>query len=496
MAREAYQMEVKLHIPGCIAAPVRGKMHTFQSVRPDRRKEEGSMRKPLVASLALSLLGAAGSAFAGTVYVPVPDPVGSTGSSHALQVWITNSGPQQRPYTAHFLEAETDGTRRPAKLTETPLAAGRTTLLTGIGVRGKLGLLEIDANPQMSIEARLVNTSPGGQITVSMVPVISSDNVFAAGGTAVVQGLGRDGARGDSSSLGIVNLGQQGAQCQVKVFRADGSQIGATATLTFSPLSLSFFADAFAILGVQQVADARFQVSCSQPFYTFATIFQQSNAQVAFVLPSASGESTLTRPGVDNQPPPAAGAVVFSRPGLIHTVTRQKEKEQIFIDLEQDLSLRRLVLDMEFTPGPWNTTKIPGNHAIVWLYREKFRGNTIANVNAFGPDKFSLKASQNINLAPRALTVSETGVPWEQGRRYHLKYTYDAELNRVFVVLSAGGTTLKSFDFAGTTPNGVLTVPAKGLTVDFGHYSTQFEGPEVASFGWSYWDLRIEMIPR
>jgi len=453
------------------------------------------MRKELAACLAFSLLGSAGAAFAGTVYVPVPDPVGSTGSSHALQICITNSGTAQQPYTATLLAAESDGTQRPAKATPTPVPAGRTTLLANAGVRGQVGLLEIDSSAQTAVEARLVNTSPGGQVTYSMVPVISSDDLFAAGGTAVVQGLRRDAASGDISSLGIVNLAQQAAQCEVKAFHADGSQIGTTVSLAFKPLSLRYFNDGFGLLGEQTLADARFQVSCNQPFFAYATVFLKNSSQLLFVEPSATGASTLTVPGGGgSQPPPAAGSVVYSVPGLFHTATTQKPKEQRQITLDHDLSLKRLVLDMDFVPSAWNLAKIPGNHAIFWLYREKFRSNTIGNVNAFGPNKFTFKAAQNINLPPGGLTQNEGGISWELGRKYHVHYTYDAEHGTVTATLSLGGTTVKTLTFESTAPNHVLTVPAQGLTIEFGHYADQ-EGPEVASYGWTYLDLRIEMVP-
>jgi len=32
------------------------------------------------------------------------------------------------------------------------------------------------------------------------------------------------------------------------------------------------------------------------------------------------------------------------------------------------------------------------------------------------------------------------------------------------------------------------------MNAEFGHYFGQ-EGPEVASVGWKYYDLRIEMVP-
>ena len=102
-----------------------------------------------------------GAAFAGAVYVPVPDPInGTTGSTHAVQIWITNGGPDQRPYTAAFLTAESDGTQRPSTPpVQTPIAAGRTSILGGISAPGKTGLLEINASAAMSIDARLFSTS-------------------------------------------------------------------------------------------------------------------------------------------------------------------------------------------------------------------------------------------------------------------------------------------------------------------------------------------------
>jgi hypothetical protein len=455
------------------------------------------MRKPLVACLALPLLGAAGAAFAGTVYVPVPDPVNGKGSSHLVQIWITNAGAQQAPYQATFLESGTDGTKRPAPATSSQVPPGRSVLLGGVGVVGKVGLVEIAATSEMSIDARLINTPPFGQPSISTLPVISSDNLFAAGKLAVVQGLGRDDTRGDSAGLAIVNLAKQGAQCEVKAFRADGSPIGGTTVLTLgNPLSLNYFADAFELLGVQKIADARFHVTCNQPFYIYATLFVSTNSQLVFVTPSGSGASSLSGPdgGSSGGPSTSAGAQVFTTPGLFHTAAPGNEKKTIKINLQRDLSLKRLVLEMDFVPGPWNRAKIPGNHAVVWLYREKFRSNTIANVNAFGPNKFTLKAAQNIDLPPGATTQDEDGIPWEQGRRYHLKYTYDAEHGVITAVLSSGGTTIKTLTYPSTAPSHVLTVPATGLTAEFGHYSNQ-EGPEVASFGWSYYDLRIEMVP-
>ncbi|HEY0511167.1 MAG TPA: hypothetical protein VGH73_04645 [Thermoanaerobaculia bacterium] len=458
------------------------------------------MRTPLVAGLAagFALSLGTGAAFAGAVYVPVPDPINATGSTHALQVWVTNAGTAQGPYTATFLTAETDGTQRPSPApTPTPVPAGRTSLLGGVSTPGKIGLLEVNASSAMAIEARLYSTAPNGQTTsVSPVPVISSENLFAAGKTAVLLGLRRDLTRGDYSNLGVVNLGSQAAQCQIKLFRADGSQIAATATLTFKPLSLRPFGDAFGLLGEQQAADGRAEVSCDQPFYAYATIFTQSSSEMLFVLPAASGASTLTGAGGGQGPPPSTdGSILFSAAGLFHTPAPGNDKKTFTIPVTHDLSLRKMIIDMDFVPGPWNRAKIPGNHAVLWLYRGKFRSNTIANVNAFSPPKLSLKASQNVNLPPHNDTQDEQGVAWVQGQRYHLQYTYDAEHGMVTAVLSSGGTTLKTLQLAATAPSGVLDIStADGLTAEFGHYANQ-SGPEVASYGWQYLNLQIRVMP-
>jgi hypothetical protein len=467
------------------------------------------MRKSLFVGRAAALAavlatGTSAAAFAGAVYVPVPDPISAAGSTHVVQLWMTNTGTTQSAYTATVLDAETDGTQRPT--TGPPafhVAAGRTTVLNGIGTVGKVGLLEVATSSSLSIEARLFSTAPNGLTTsVTPVPLISSSNQAGAGQTAILLGLRRDNTHGDYTNLGVVNLAHQASQCDIKLFRADGSQIATTAQVTFKPLSLRLFADAFKLLGELDAADAQAVVSCDQPFYAYATIYTALSSELLFVTPAPSGASTLPGPG-DNGTGGGTGGgdgggggggggttTIFTASGTFHTAAPGNEKKTFNITLPAALSLRRMVIEMDVTPGPWNRAKTPGNHAILWLYRDKFRSNTIANVNAFSPPKLSFKAAQNINLPAGSLSQDEQGFSWTQGQRYHLKYTYDAEHNTVTAVLSSGGTTVKTLSFNSTAPNGVLDIAATGLTAEFGHYADQ-EGPEVASYGWSYANLVI-----
>jgi hypothetical protein len=443
----------------------------------------------LILTLALPLLQAA-PASAGAVYVPVLNPAGAAGDLHSTEVWVTNTATAQRGFAAVFLQAGTDGTQKSGSSPEVPVPAKRTFLLANPS--NTLGLLEIGSSQEIGVVARLINTSPNGLQTLSAVPVISSANRIEAKGVVHLVGLERDATRGDATHLGIANLGQAASTCEVKFYRVDGTQIGATVNLSFPPLSLRQFDDALGSLGEQRIADARVQVSCSQPFYAYAALLTQPAAQITFIVPSALTTATTTGGGGGGGG--TGNSVVFQKSGLLHTAAPGNPKGYVDIPITSAMSLKRMVIDMEFVPGPWNREKIPGNHAIIWLYRGKFRGNTVANVNAFGPNKYTIKMNQNVDLGPGQVTAQEMPLQLQQGQRYHLHYTYNAATNVITTEVSSGGKLLKSMTMAGTAQAGILTVEPPKLNVEFGHFPGQ-DGPEIPSWGWSYYDLKVEMFP-
>ncbi len=450
------------------------------------------MRRILAAlALALSLpLLQASPVSAGAVYIPVVAPSGTGGDLHSTEIWVTNSAGTQSGFTSLFLAAGTDGTQRAGTPPEVPVPAKRTFLLANPS--NTLGLLEIGSSKEIGVVARLVNTSPTGQQTLSALPVISVANRFAAKGTAHLVGLERDAARGETTHLGIVNLGTAASTCEVKFFRVDGVQIGATVNLSFLPLSLRQFDDALGSLGEQLIKDARAQVLCSQPFYAYGALLTQPAAQITFIVPSVVTTATA---GTDPDPDPGTGnPLIFQKSGLLHTATTSNPKGYVDIPIKSALSLKKMVIDMDFVPGPWNREKIPGNHAILWLYRGKFRSNTIANVNAFGPNKYSIKANQNLDLSPGAVTTQEVGLQLQQGVKYHLRYIYNAANNLVTTEISSGGKLLKTLTMPGTGQAGRIAIQPSFLNVEFGHFPGQ-EGPEIPSYGWSYYDLKVEMVP-
>lgn len=451
------------------------------------------MKKRLfVGCLAFVAAASLSPAFAGFVYVPVLDRNGPSGSTHATEVWLSNSGAQERRYGVLFIPVNSNGTQRPTPSVKGTVLPLRTNKLAGISAPGAPGLLEVEAGTQVFVHARMANSPASGFAGTTEVPVISSDNALPAGSAAHLQGLFRD-TSGAYTDLEIVNLANQAAACEVQFFRADGTQIGGTATVAVPPLSMRQFGDVFSVLGAPSLADARAQVTCNRLFYAFAAVFNPARTLLTFVNPSASGASTLPGPA---GPGPAPGAIVFERSGLVHTPVAGDEVEVIKVPVPQPLTLSRFVAEWDVVPGPWTASKPDGNHNLIWVHRGKYRSNTLANVNTFGPPRSEIKNTQNLDMAARQITTQQVPLVFQAGVSYHLRYVYDATTNRVTLTVTTGGATVATFEMPGSALNQRITVPATGLTVQFGHTAAQAaEGIEFPTYGWTYSNLRIEMQP-
>lgn len=442
----------------------------------------------LLAALAVTVLTAA-SAQAGAVYIPVLDAAAPSGAARTTEVLVANRGDAAAAFFGTLLIADSDGTQRSSSPASTPISAGSTLLLRSPSPPPPVGMFEIDAPDAVAVAARVRPASGAA----AELPIISSRNLAAAGDLLDVMGLTRT-ANGVVSDLTLANLGRTAARCQITVFSTGGARIAPPAQVTLAPLSLRNYHDALAILGVSAIADARASVSCDQPFYAFASR-ADAGGEIAFLLPAATGASTLQRPTSSSPPPAPGSAVVFRLDGLVHQPTPGNEVRELTIPVPRSLDLRSLTVDLDIVPGPWNTRKVPGVHGLIWLYRGRFRSGTIANLSAVGAgDSSSLRMNQNVDLPAGVNRSSSAGYQFQQGTTYHLRYTYDAASNQVTLELSQGGQTLRTLRMEGTAADQVLTVPASGLIAQLGNWGTE-PGPEVASYGWQYSNLRITLTP-
>jgi hypothetical protein len=438
----------------------------------------------------LTLLATALPAAAGNLYIPLLDRDGAGGSHQRTEVWIANPANQPHNFKPTFLPTGASGTALSGTGTAAMVLNGRTGKLIGLTSPGQLGLLEIAADTDIQIEARLANTLGAGASIYTQAPVITSANAAPAGSKANLLGLGRSSG-GVYTDLGVVNLSTQAATtCSVSVFRADGSQIAGTATITVEALSMRHFGDALGLLGETDVLDARAQVICDQTFYSYAAVFNPVAGTLLFATPTGSGASTL-----GTTTPPPGNSVIYTLSGNFHTPTAGHEIKQLVVQVPGALSLRSMIVDWDITPAAFTVGHETENHSLIWVYRGKNRSNTIANMNAFGPARSTVKNASNVDLAPPAVTAKETSMAFQQGTLYHIHYVYDAEHATITTTVSTGGVTTATMTQNATAKNNILTIPAIGFNVQFGNTAAQAASGEWPTYGWQYANLRIEMVP-
>ncbi|HEV7784554.1 MAG TPA: hypothetical protein VGQ28_04400 [Thermoanaerobaculia bacterium] len=440
------------------------------------------MKTRFAASLVLAALAAV-PLQAAPVWVPVLSLQGAGGHTLATKLWISNYAGQTRSYSTVF--RQTDGVIVDEAL-QGSVPAERAVFFDKAAAREETGLLEIEA-ADLRVDA-WIQTSRGRQTFMTRVPVISADVQTEGGATAFLNGLDRN-----LSKIGLVNLGAEAARCDVDFLRADGNLAAASATVVVTAGTLQQFDDALGVLPADRAVTA--QVSCSQAFYAFAVAVNPASSEVSFATPESA---MAVRAAVARTPRAAIaskGTIVFNAPGLLHKASKQNEKGVVRIPVPQALALRQMTVDWDVTPGPWSTKNRAGAHGLLWLYRGKFRSNTVANVSFYGPNKNFVKTNQNIDLPQGANTNASGNMLLEQGKVFHFHYVYDAAAESIVLTVSKNGRVVRTVRLAGSAAGNTLSVADAGLIGEFGNYSTQ-AGPEVATWGWSYSNLRVEMVQR
>jgi len=441
------------------------------------------MKKSIACALALAGLGLAVPMQAATVYVPVVEPVNAAGSPLATQLWISNFGNVDRPYATAFLQA--DRTEAAPKALGATVPADRALYLDKVAAEGETGLLAIDTADDILVDA-WVKSRHGQQTFYAGLPVISEQNRIAAGATTYLNGVGRNG-NVDLSQLALVNLGTATALCQVDVVDAAGAFLRSAGAVEVPAMSLSRYEDG---LGLRGEAAATAKISCDQPFYALAAQVDNRTSEVSFVNPATQVEKAATPAR------PTAGAAITSfQPGIFHFATKANPKKILRIPVPSALDTNTVTADLDVIVGPWNPRKKSGTHNMLFFHRGRFRSNTIANINAYGPSANAVKSQQNIDMPAHSYTQFKGGQVLTLGHTYHINLAYDALSKAVAFTLSENGHTLKTARYDATAKGRDLTIPVTGLVAEFGNYDWQAL-PEVGSIGWSFANFRVVIQPK
>jgi hypothetical protein len=407
--------------------------------------------------LAMAREDAAAPLRAEPVYVPVVEARAAGGQELATRLWISNFDGVERSYAA----------------------AGDS----------ETGLLEIERSGELAVNA-WIESGHGRRTFYAGVPVISEANRLGAGEAAYLNGVARDGQR-EVTGLALVNVGRQPAQCQVDFLRADGSEIGAGVAVDVPALSMRSFADALGLGSEPEAASAR--VSCDQAFYAYALAADGASDEISFVTPeaafAAAPRAARSKAATTKQ------TIVFTQSGRFHYATKEHAKAILRIPVPHAMNAARVTAELDFVAGPWNPRLKSGAHNLLFFHRGRFRGNTLANVNALGPSKSLLKINQNLDMPAHANTKTETGFAFVHGQRYHVKVVQEAATRIVELTLSQNGQTLRTLRFGGSVKGGAIEVPASGLVAEFGNYNNQGL-PEVSSLAFAYENFRVEIIEK
>ena len=243
--------------------------------------------------LAAAALVWAGTAAAGTVYLPLAINGALGGKTYNTYVWVTNPGTAPNEVQVRFIAKDTVGLAPNASTATAKLsvAPGQTFRLA-VGQAG-VGMVELTGPDDAVFAARLESLTPGGVVrSQAHLPLIGADSVVPAGAVAHVQG-GERAIAGRASHLGIASFGGEDGECSIKSFRADGSQVLATASVWAPPVGQRWFEDVFNMLQEPSIGDARFEVSCDVPFFPYAAVLGDNPDSTQFVLPSVTGADSL-----------------------------------------------------------------------------------------------------------------------------------------------------------------------------------------------------------
>ena len=439
------------------------------------------MRKPFLGLFAFALLASVAPAFAqGEVYVPYTSNRSLQGTIYRTKVWVTNTGSVARKFSTRFIEQGVDGTKVPNPTgNELNVPAGGTLLLTNLAPQDKVGLLEISGAPQLVVNARLDALNAQGAIVSSTnMPVISTSNAIKANATAQLQGLERT-SRGTLTDFGLVNVSAQAAQCTVKAFRANSTQIAQTVTLAVPPLAVFHFSEALVTLGEPSVADARIETTCDKQFFPYAVVLKIGGPEASFVTPSGTLEGDLIAGGGGNP----VGTVVHQVQGTFLNARAGDSYKAIDLPVVEGVRYKKATVEFDLLTGRFPSGIFAGVHAFrrtdkTMYYGLIVRGDRQKTILDMGVDDDIL--------------TGNNGGPWRERTQYHVSFEYDTVSGQLTYRLLRNGSVVETLN--GRINHFDLNPKDKIIRIDFGQKGVA-DGAYFPPLGWQFSNLKVVFEP-
>lgn len=420
----------------------------------------------------------AGTAGAGTVYLPLALNGALDGKTYKSYVWVTNGSGGPQEVSVRYIPKDTVGVNPNASTVTAKLsvASGQTFRLA-VGDPG-VGMIEFTGPDDVIYSGRLESLTPGGVVRSSAhLPLIGSDNVVPAGGVAHLQG-GERHLSGSASHFGLATFGAEDGECTVKIFRADGSQVLTTVTLWGPALGQRWFPDTFDILQEPSISDARFEVSCNVPFLPFTAILGDNPDSTQFVLPSITGAANL-----GPAPPGAQNGELVRLPGTFFTAVRGSSIFDVALPIDPGVEYSQIAWEFDVVVPAIKDSNGTNFHSTTLLLRPVKGGTHFAHTIR-GNGKYK----STIDLGDHQLVRGENQ-GWSPNTLHHVKVVYDtAARTMVWELSHSGGLSER---LTANIGNRDLTHHGEGLHILFGLDKEYDHGGYLPPYNFRFSDLVV-----
>jgi hypothetical protein len=428
--------------------------------------------------LAAAALVWAGTAAAGTVYLPLAINGALDGKTYKSYVWVTNGSGGPQEVSVRYIPRDTVGVNPNASTVTAKLSvAPGQTFKMAVGEPG-VGMVEFSGPDDVIYSGRLESLTPGGVVrSSSHLPVIGADHVIPAGEVAHLQG-GERALAGSASHFGLASFGAADGECTIKTFRADGSQVLGSVTLWSPALGQRWFPDAFNTLQEPSIKDARFEVSCNVPFFPFTAILGEAPDSTQFVMPSVTGAANLGPAA-----PGAKDGELVRMPGTFFTAVRGKSILDVVLPIDAGVEYSQITWEFDVVMPAIKDSSGTNFHSTTLLLRPVKGGTHFAHTIR-GNGKYK----SSIDLGDHQLVRGENN-GWQPNALHHVKVVYDtAARTMVWELSHSGGLSER---LVGNIGNRDLTHHGEGLHILFGLDKEYDHGGYLPPYNFRFSDLVV-----
>ena len=458
-------------------------------------------RKTALALAAAAVLVTALPAVAGTVYLPHAEYRQVGNEYRQVLLWVTNPTAEPHDFSIRFIPTNTNGSQSAGAPQHYQVPAGGT-MPVGTAPLGGVGMAEISGYEHLAFVGELnVLTPDHREISSTEIPIVGSADVVPARTWAHVVALEREHTM-RTSDLGVVNLSGNAATCTIAPFYAEGNWITPPVEISLAPFGHRFFDDAFGVLGQPRIDGARFQVSCTTPFWAYSTVVSRVPEFVKVAVPAQTGQSTLLPPAAPPSnpppsnpppanpppvapPPPAQAGELVRLDGVFLNAVQGASYTDVVLPIAAGQRYRSITVEFDVATGRFPTDLYVGT---VGLMRPVKRGTFYAHTVRADRGKSILDMGVGDGLVHRG----GDGV-WKPNSNYRVKAHYNAANRQVVWELFRGGAAVERI--VGGIGNANLSHGGEGMRVFFG-LGKAFDNAFFPPWGWRFSNLVVSGVPQ